>query len=265
MARAKFWRRSVKVVLAGKTILTTRAAAQNTELTERLTQLGARVIECPTIELEPIENWTAIDDAIARLNAYQWILFTSANAVDYFMKRVAAVHSECRIPAAVVGSTTAKKLQDWKISPTLIPGRFNAEGLLEAFPQDMHGTRILFPRAEVAREILPDTLRERGAVVDVLAVYRTKKAVEGVPDIRLIFSNETIDCVVFTSPSSIRFMAETLEEDFGSILKSIPLAAIGPVTARACEPFGLRAVIEPETSTIPDLVDAIQQYFAALR
>jgi uroporphyrinogen III methyltransferase / synthase len=255
------WRRSVKVALNGKTILTTRAAGPSGDLTLRLKELGARVVECPTVELEPIENCTAIDHAIRNMKSYQWLMFTSANAVDYFMKRIAADYEVCRIPIAVVGSTTAKKLEDWKLKPALVPERFNAEGLLEAFPKDLSGVRILFPRAEVAREILPEELRRRGAIVDVLPVYRTKKAVDGVPDMRQIFRRETLDCVVFTSPSAIRFMAETLEEDLGAALNAIPIAVIGPVTARACEPFGLHASIEPKTSTIPDLVEAIRRHF----
>src|SRR5439155_8223248 len=99
-------------------------------------------------------------------------------------------------------------------------------GLLDAFPEDMTGVRILFPRAEVAREILPDELRRRGAIVDVLPVYRTKKAVvgmAGVPDIRQILAGEKFDCVVFTSPSSIRFMAEALEEEIRDALREIPI------------------------------------------
>ncbi len=167
------WRRSVKVALRGKTILTTRAAGSSGDLTQRLTELGARVVECPTIELEPVENWTAIDQAIRHMKSYQWLMFTSANAVDYFMKRIAADQEVCQIPIAVVGSTTAKKLHDWKLSPSLIPEQFNAEGLLEAFPKDMHGVRILFPRAETAREILPEELRRRGA---------TRRCTSGISD-----------------------------------------------------------------------------------
>jgi len=262
VAPEKFWQGSAKVALRGKTILTTRAASHAGDLSDRLQLLRARVLECPTIELEPIENWTAIDAAIARMNSYNWLLFTSANAVDYFMKRLAAVHGVCSIPIAVVGSTTAKKLEHWKLAPSLIPDRFNAEGLLEAFPKDLPGVRILFPRAESAREVLPEELRRRGAVVDVLPVYRTKKALDGVMDLRQILANERIDCVVFTSPSAIRFMAETLEEDLATALNGISIAVIGPVTARACEPFGLRATIEPQTATIPDLVEAIRRHFA---
>jgi uroporphyrinogen III methyltransferase/synthase len=252
------------VALRGKTILTTRASAQSRDLHSRLAELGARVVECPTIELEPVENWTAIDDAIARMNAYQWLMFTSANAVDYFMKRVAAGHigqDMGRIPIAVVGAMTAKKLEDWKLAPTLIPQRFNAEGLLDAFPQEMCGNRILFPRAEVAREILPEELRRRGALVDVLPVYRTKKAEPGVLDVRQILAREQFDCIVFTSPSALRFLAEALGDNLVGDLKDIPIAVIGPVTARACEPFGLRATIEAGEATIPALVEAIHEYF----
>ena len=249
------------MALRGKTILTTRASAHSGDLSVRLTQLGARVVECPTIELEPVENQTAIDDAIVRMNSYHWLLFTSANAVDYFMKRIAFEHAACRIRIAVVGSTTARKLEAWKLAPSLMPEHFNAEGLLEAFPQDMRGVRILFPRAEVAREILPEELRRRGAIVDVLPVYRTKKAEL---DIRQIFAREKFDCVVFTSPSAIRFMAEMLEEDLSAALDRIPIAVIGPVTARACEPFGLRAAIVSQSATIPALVDAIRGHFVQI-
>src|SRR5678815_491956 len=205
-----FSRRSVKVALRGRTILTTRAAGSTGDLTERLTELGARVIECPTIELEPIENCRAIDEAIQRMSTYQWLMFTSANAVDYFMKRIAVDQAVCRIPIAVVGSTTAKKLHDWKLSPSLIPDRFNAEGLLDAFPCDLQGVRILFPRAESAREILPEELRRRGATVDVLPVYRTKKADTAPLD--ALFATEKIDCAVFTSSSAVRYMSESLDE-----------------------------------------------------
>jgi uroporphyrinogen-III synthase len=253
------------VTLRGKTILTTRAAGHSGDLAERLTALGARVVECPTIELEALDNCTAIDQAIGQMHSYQWLMFTSANAVDFFMKRIAAGHigrEISHIPVAAVGSTTAKKLEEWKLLPALVPERFNAEGLLNAFPEEMQGIRILFPRAEVAREILPEELRRRGATVDVLPVYRTRKSLAGMSDIRQILQRETFDCVVFTSPSAIRFLAETLEEDLEPALRGIALAAIGPVTARACEPFGLQVAVVSAAATIPDLVDAIARHFS---
>src|SRR5580658_7478512 len=102
---------SAHMNLQGKTILTTRAAAQSGELRKRLEDLGARVIECPTIQIVDPADWSAVDEAILRLNSYQWLLFTSANAVEQFMKRVGGAGLSCRIPIAVVGSATAHRLK----------------------------------------------------------------------------------------------------------------------------------------------------------
>ena len=149
--------------LSGKTILITRAASQSAELRSRLEDLGARVIECPTIQIVPPKTWKPVDDAIRRLNTYQWLLFTSANAVEQFMDRMG--NHRPTIPIAVVGSATAGKLEDWGLKPALVPQEFRAEGLLAAFSDNLVGTRILFPRAEVARELLPEELRRRGATL----------------------------------------------------------------------------------------------------
>src|SRR5947209_16618304 len=140
--------------LSGKTVLITRAASQSADLRNRLEDLGARVIECPTIQIVPPKSWKPVDDAIRRLNTYQWLLFTSANAVEQFMDRMGARRPA--IPIAVVGSATAVKLNEWGLTPSLVSKEFRAEGLLEAFPDNLVGTRVLFPRAEVARELLPD-------------------------------------------------------------------------------------------------------------
>jgi len=221
--------------LLDKTILITRAASQSESLREGLVQLGARVVECPAIEI----------------SSYQWLLFTSANAVECFMKQVMTIDVEHPIPIAVVGSATAAKLKEWHLNPSLVPGDFHAEGVLAAFPSDLSGVRILFPRAEAAREILPDELRKRGATVDVLPVYRTVKAA-GLQDLRRRLATEKIDCAVFTSPSTIRFMAEALEPDFPAILRGVPIAVIGPVSREAAASLGLTVSIEPIQSTVKD-------------
>src|SRR3989442_11104447 len=145
------------MALTGRRILISRAASQSAELRSRLEDLGARVIECPTIHIVPPMSWKPVDDAIRRLNTYQWLLFTSANAVEQFMDRMGARRPA--IPIAVVGSATAVKLNEWGLEPALVPKEFRAEGLLDAFPENLVGIRILFPRAEVARELLPDELR----------------------------------------------------------------------------------------------------------
>ena len=242
--------------LRGKTILTTRAAAQSSDLRNRLMTLGADVIECPTIEIAPPEDWIPVDQAIMNLKSYDWILFTSANAVEQFMKRLDGSNAKCTVAIAAVGSATARGLAQWNLDASLLPRDFRAEGLLEAFPADLKGVRILFPRAEKAREMLPEELRKRGAAVEIVTVYRTVKAT-ATGDLRQILNEHRIDCVVFTSESTIRYLAESVEGDL-SCLREIPIAVIGPITRQAAETYGLHPSIEPGKATISDLVEAIR-------
>ena len=239
--------------LTGKTIVITRAAAQSAELRAQLENLGARVIECPTIQIVKPKTWKPVDEAIRQLDTYRWVLFTSANAVEQFMERMRG--KRCTVPIAVVGSATAAKLAGWDLKPSLVPSEFRAEGLLEAFPDKMVGVRILFPRAEVARELLPEELRRRGATVDIVTVYRTVKAEHG--GIREILEGETVDCIVFTSPSAI-------PDDLAPLPGNIAVAVIGPVTREAAQILGLLPIIVPLQSTIPDLVEAIRIYFRSI-
>lgn len=248
------------MALSGKTILTTRAATQAGELRAQLESLGARVIECPTIQIVPPVDWSPVDDAIRRLETYQWILVTSTNAVEQFMARVRDLGALCSIPIAVVGAATARKLAAWDLKPALVPDEFRAEGLLRALPKDLDGVRILFPRAESAREILPRELRRRGAIVDVVTVYRTIKDQSGAAGIPETLASERIDCIVFTSPSTLRYFAEALDEEAASTLANISIAVIGPVTRKEAEALGLSVHIEPARATVPDLVHAIQRY-----
>src|SRR5215831_16963843 len=245
-----FLPRSPSMALSGKTVVITRAASQSSELRSALEDLGARVIECPTIHIVPPTSWKPVDDAIRRMNTYNWLLFTSANAVEQFMDRMGSRRPA--IPIAVVGSSTGKKLAEWNLKPSLVPKDFRAEGLLEAFPENLVGTRILFPRAEVARELLPEGLRRRGATVDVVTVYRTVKALVG--NIGEILETERVDCIVFTSPS-------TIPEDLHMLPTGTALAVIGPVTREAALLVGLNPDIVPVESTIPGLVKAIGEYF----
>src|SRR5207237_5027806 len=235
--------------LTGKTIVVTRAASQSAELRSRLEDLGARVIECPTIHLVPPKSWKSVDDAIRRLNTYQWLQFTSANAVEEFMDRMG--QRRPTIPIAVVGSATAAKLAEWQLQPSLVPKEFRAEGLLAAFPENLVGTRILFPRAEVAREMLPEELRRRGATVDIVTVYRTVKALSG--GIGEILESERVDCVVFTSPS-------TIPEGLHSLPMGTALAVSGPVTREAAQLLGLNTDIVPVEFTVPGLVEEIRRH-----
>jgi len=235
------------MTLSGKTILITRAASQSGDLRKGLEALGAHVLECPSLEIVPVEDWTIPD-----LDSYDWLIFTSTNAVEHFLKRGV----NCTVPIAAVGTSTARKLQDWGLTASLIPETFRAEGLLELFPSDLRGKRILLPRAETARELLPEELRRRGATVDVVTVYRTVKA--SLTDLRMTLTSQKIDAVVFTSPSAVHSVCETLGDEG----ITLPIAVIGPVAREAVESVGWKAVIQPARATVQDLIEAIEAYFA---
>jgi uroporphyrinogen III methyltransferase/synthase len=213
------------------------------------------------IEIIPLNDWTEVDDAVRRLHTYQWILFTSTNAVDAFMRRVELAETSCDIPVAAVGSATEARLRHWDIRATIVPGEFRAEGLLEALPRDLANIRILFPRAEQARELLPHELRRRGAVVDIVTVYRTEKSTATAASIRSIFATHRVNCIVFTSSSTVRHMAQTLGGDLPSVLANTSVAVMGPITANTAREAGLNPDIVPVRSTIADLVAAIENRF----
>ena len=249
------------MVLLGKTILITRATSQSGDLRNGLEALGARVLECPSIQIVPVDNWKEVDRSIASLDSYQWLIFTSTNAVEHFMRRVQTRDVVCSVPVATIGTSTARKLQDWGLRASRVPDSFNAEGLLETFPEDLHGTRILLPRAESAREILPEELRRRGATVDVVSVYRTARSEAGLADLRATLTGTRIDAVVFTSASAVRSFSETLGDELAVLLASVPIAVIGPIAGEAVESVGLKAAIQPARATIQDLVEAIGNYW----
>lgn len=250
--------------LKGKTILTTRAASQSGSLRAKFEAAGARVIEVPTIEIKPVDDWTDLDTAVAHLGEYQWLIFTSANAVDLFMGRAKLMNISVTTPIAVVGSATARRVRDWGLGAAIVPKEFRAEGLLDAMPADLSGTSILFPRAEVAREMLPVELRRRGAKVDLRVVYRTVKPDTQSNTFQKIVSSEQIDTIVFTSPSAVRNLAESVDQPLTEILKPIPIAAIGPVTADAAKQLGLTVAIIPVESTIDSLVLAVEEAIGKL-
>jgi uroporphyrinogen III methyltransferase/synthase len=238
--------------LKGKTIVITRAAEQAADLRRALESRGARVLECPTIAIVPPADWTHVDEAIGRLDTYHWLLFTSTNAVDQFLTRMEGASVKCHVPIAVVGAATEARLAQWHLRAAIVPQDFRAEGLLKVFPEHLHGVRILFPRAEEGRDVLPDELRRRGAVVDLVTVYRTIQT--GAESLKSLLVSDSVDCVVFTSPSAIN-------PELGCVLRSAAIAVIGPVTRLAAEAAGLRPCIEPGRATVQDLAAAIEAHY----
>jgi uroporphyrinogen III methyltransferase / synthase len=251
--------------LDGTTVVVTRSRAQAGALSRRLAELGATVVEFPVIKLIDPEDWTPVDTAIEGLSSYDWIVFTSANAVERFFERIWAREHDARALAgasvAAVGPATAARCADYGIRPDYVPDDFRAEGLLEGFLERglTAGSRILLPRALEAREVLPDTLRERGAVVDVVSVYRT---VPGEPDagpLEIVAAGKA-DVITFTSPSTVRNFMAILDRKGIVLPAATTVASIGPVTSEAARELGLQVGAEARESTVPGLVDAIAEY-----
>jgi len=256
-----------KKPLIGRKILVTRARDQSSEFAATLKDLGAEVIEYPTIEILPPYSWKGLDGAIDELNAYDWIIFTSANGVNFFFQRLEEKGKDHFLfPQKVIaiGPATAKKLRDKGIPVTSMPKEFVAEGILKSFEKKkIQGKRILLARAKKARDVLPRGLRKMGALVDVVEAYRTVKPRGGSKRLRKLLLEGGIDAITFTSSSTVNHFVELLKgEDLKKLLKNIVIACIGPVTARTVKDWGLKVRIQPKQYTIPALTQAIAEYFS---
>ena len=248
--------------LEGKTVLVTRSLSQSRELIALLEGLGAAVISIPTIAIGPPETWESADEAIRRIADFDWIIFTSANSVDAFLDRAGSLSGRSSgLKLAAVGSQTARRIEERELKPDFVPEDFRAEGLIKDFPEDLTGARILLPRAETGNDLLPDTLTDRGARVDVVAVYRNEMPTTGDDALRSVLAAGTVDCISLTSGSTAKNLIRMLStSDTVITLEKPAIAVIGPVTRRAVLELGLHVDIEPEVATIPALVDAIQHY-----
>lgn len=260
--------------LFGKRIVVTRTRTQAGVLSKRLADEGASVIEFPTIELADPTSYDAIDRALQDLSGYDWVIFTSVNGVDRFFSRLESAgdvggprdaRALCYARIACIGSATASRLAEHGIKADLVPAEYKAEGVFAAMEEQggLEGQRILIPRAEVARETLPDLLRQAGAEVDVAPVYRTvPPSGEHAEEIRRMLSDGEVDAVTFTSSSTAENFFSILGNDAVQLLGGVDLCSIGPVTTATIEKAGLSASVESDPYTIPALVSAICGLYA---
>ncbi|MCD6197417.1 MAG: uroporphyrinogen-III synthase, partial [Deltaproteobacteria bacterium] len=252
--------------LLGKRILVTRTREQASDLVRLLERRGAHCLECPTIEVRLPKDLKPLDQAINSLSTFDWVIFSSTNAVRFFFERLFDLDFDLRalgnIRIAVVGAGTAKAISALHLTSDIMPDNFRAEGLIDAFSQiDISGKRILIPRAEKAREILPSRLSELGAEITLVPTYRTL-APDLKPEVLEVLEQETIDVLTFTSSSTVKNFFQLLPDDLRNrILKQAKVACIGPVTARTAEDFGLKVTVQPDRFTIPSLVSAIEDQF----
>jgi len=253
--------------LFGKTIVVTRPRNQATEFIELLENQGARVIAFPTIEITPPGSFKALDNSIENIELYDWIIFTSVNGVKSFFDRLKLLGKDIRTlhraKIAAIGEVTALEIQKKDINVDLIPEDYKAEGLIKVLKENnIKGTRILIPRAKVARDILPETLRKIGANVDVVTAYITKHpGVTKTRAIKKLIDEDAVDVITFTSSSTARNFFDLLP-DFKQKKKRPLIASIGPVTAKVVKEHGFRTGIIPKQYTVTDLFNEIVGYYS---
>lgn len=253
--------------LLGKNIVVTRTRNQASDLVERLAALGAECLEFPTIRIAPPADWSGLDRAIRRIEEYNWILFTSPNSVRFFFDRLENIGLDLRIlkglKIGVIGPATAQALAYLHLRPDLIPEKYQAEHLLEALSHiPFSNQKVLIPRAEQAREVLPEGLRQMGAEVSVVPAYQTLPVLEGKGPLMEKLDRGEVDCLTFTSSSTvINFLALFPRQEILPLLKKVSVACIGPITAQTARDNGLQVTVTAEDYTIPGLVQAIEKYY----
>jgi uroporphyrinogen III methyltransferase / synthase len=253
--------------LKDKRVVVTRARGQSKELVEQLQSLGAEVVECPAIAIAPPETYAPVDEAIMRLDSYDWVIFTSANAVEAFSTRLARVSGSKEIVATrkvcAVGPATAAALNRIGCEPALVPSVYLAEAIVEEIG-DVEGRRIVLPAADMARKTLADGLRRKGAQVDELTVYRTIVG-EASGLLADLLQDGKVDAITFTSSSTVRNTVDSLalrtgtglQQEAIQLLNRAKVVCIGPVTAGTAHELGVRVDAVAGEHTTEGLVAAL--------
>src|SRR5271156_2550109 len=256
-----------RMPLFGRTIVVTRARAAASEFATALRRLGAEVVEFPTIETAAPRSYAALDRAIKAVGTFDWIIFTSATGVESFIERLKSrgrdIRELGRASIAAIGPATAARLAGYALRVTAVPDEYRAEQIVPAIGiKQIRGKRFLIPRAEVAREALPEILRDKGAKEVVVApAYRTVKPKGAqVERMRELLASGSIDLVTFTSSSTVTNFCELL----GASAPGIKAAAIGPITAATAEERGFDVVVKARQYTIDGLVRGILELFGNL-
>jgi uroporphyrinogen III methyltransferase/synthase len=253
--------------LFGQTIVVTRTRQQASELTEKLEELGARVIEAPTIELLPPKDWGEVDGALRAMGAFDWVVFTSANGVIHTKERMAEIGLDSRAfggaKIAAVGEATAKAIGErLNLKVDLCPESFVAEALGEELVKsgEVVGKRFLLLRADIGRAVLKEKLQKARAeeVVD-MAVYESKASGSLPPAVLEAVKEEQVNWVTFTSSSTARNFVKLLGKNYLERLAGVGIASIGPITTETLKELGIPPTVVAETANLDGLVEAISK------
>ncbi len=267
-----------KLPLQGKTILVTRSAGQASLFTDLLTNQGASVIEMPTLAIASPTSWQSLDQAIADIADYDWLILTSANAVESFFGRLQKSGKDSRalhsLKVAVVGRKTAEVLANYGIAPDLVPTDFVADALVEALVNQNHvltgkltNQKMLFPRVESGgREVLVEQLQKYGVVVDAIAAYESR-CPEAIDPVALAaIQNQRLDAIAFASSKTVKHFCLLLDrvapkETWQGWIARVKIASIGPQTSKTCDELIGRVDCEALEYTLDGLVEVINRSF----
>lgn len=250
--------------LFGKRVLVTRSVNQAGEFSKRIEELGGEPYEFPTIKISEADN-SGLDKAIMRVNQYNWIIFTSVNGVQSFFKRLFKLGKDVRVlqnaSLCAIGPKTKQALEEKGLIADYVPDEYRAEAIIAGLEHKIkRGDKLLLPRSNNARKILPDTLKEMGAQVDDVVAYKTKKSDANADLLRQMLLNNEIQIITFTSSSTVQNFVELLglpQKELALLLNRVCVASIGPITTAAARELGILVDVEAAEYTIEGLIDAI--------
>ncbi len=252
--------------LSGRRFLVTRTREQASAFAALLEARGAEAVCVPTIEIVPPANWGPLDYEVRELEDVDILILTSANGVSAFFERLFANEQYIGllrdIDVVAVGPKTAQALKEYAVTANIVPTDYCAEGIVaELLNRDIVGKKVLYPRAELARPYLVDSLREAGADVADPIAYRTLVPAENADQIRKLLENGVLDAICFSSSSTFDNLVAMLGEDLRELLGETKLFSIGPLTSKTIREHGYTVALEPAAWTLEALVEAMVQYY----
>ena len=261
-------RTSEKTSPAGLRVLVTRAGDQAATLTAALHEIGIDPVVVPTIEIVPPVSFVELDHAIAELDQVDYLILTSVNAVNAFIDRLVAQGRNPQTLSAMqtvaVGPKSAEALAARGVTADLIPKDYRAEGVVALLKDRVSGKRLLYPKAALARDLIPAELTAAGAEVIAPIAYASAPPVDAAEKLQKALA-DGLDLLTFTASSTVQNFVALLDTESLILAKQIPVASIGPLTSETAKNLGFRVVVEPENSTLEALVEAIETYFTGTR
>ncbi|MEG6615465.1 uroporphyrinogen-III C-methyltransferase [Peptococcaceae bacterium 1198_IL3148] len=249
--------------LFGKRVLVTRSREQASVLSQRIEALGGEPWEFPTIQVTDPEDYAPLDQAIAKLSQYKWVIFTSVNGVKYFFDRLRQQNKDIRALAGLkicaIGPKTKESLEAYGLMVDYVPGEYRAEQIIAGMEDKVKpGDGVLLPRADIARKILPNALREMGALVDEVTTYRTVLGAGNAQLLKEMLARKELNILTFTSSSTVRNFVELVDADhLQDLLRDVIVASIGPITTNTAKELGINVTVEAKEYTIDGLIEAV--------